>query len=70
MNAAEPKKIGYKTFPNGHAAYRYYKALLKDLSKNQDLNEVRHCKTSTKDYSHRLATHCRREKLLLPCMKI
>ena len=42
--ADEPKKIGYQTFPNGQAAYKYYKMLLRDLTQNQDLNEVCHCK--------------------------
>ena len=40
----EPRKIGYKTFSDGHAAYKYYKMLLRELTHNQDLNEVSHCR--------------------------
>ena len=36
----EPHKIGYRTFPNGNAAHKYYRMLLKELTPNQDLNEV------------------------------
>ena len=36
----ESSKIGYKTFSNGHAAYKYFKMLLRELTHNQDLNEV------------------------------
>ena len=38
----EPHKIGYRTFPNGNAAHKYYRMLLKELTPNQDLNEVGH----------------------------
>ena len=38
----EPKKIGCKTFEDGQAAYKYYKMLLRELTHNQDLNEVCH----------------------------
>ena len=42
----EPHKIGYRTFPNGSAAHKYYRMLLKELTPNQDLNEVGHqCKS-------------------------
>ena len=44
QDADEPRKIGYKSFPNGQAAYKYYKMLLRELTHNQDLNEVCHCK--------------------------
>ena len=44
QDADEPKKIGYKTFDNGQAAYKYYKMLLRELTQNQDLNEVCYCK--------------------------
>lgn len=47
QDADEPKKIGYKTFPDGPAAYKYYKMLLRELTHNQDLNEVCHCKPHT-----------------------
>ena len=43
QDVAEPRKIGYKTFSNGHAAFKYYKMLLRELTKNQDLNAVCHC---------------------------
>ena len=39
----EPRKIGYKTFPDGNVANKYYKDLLRDITHNQDLNEVCHC---------------------------
>ncbi|CAL5221456.1 g3648 [Coccomyxa viridis] len=42
QDADEPKKIGYKTFDNGQAAYKYYKMLLRELTQNQDLNEYEH----------------------------
>ena len=39
----EPRKIGYKTFLNGIEAYKYYRELLREITHNQDLNEVCHC---------------------------
>jgi hypothetical protein len=36
----EPKKIGYKVFKDGREASHYYRNLLTNLTKHQDLNEV------------------------------
>ena len=38
--ADEPQKVGYKTFQSGKEAADYFKKLLQNLTKNQDLNEV------------------------------
>jgi major membrane immunogen (membrane-anchored lipoprotein) len=40
FKADEPQKIGYKTFQSGKEAAEYFKKLLQNLTKNQDLNEV------------------------------
>ena len=36
----EPRKIGYKTFQSGKEAADYFRKLLLNITKNQDLNEV------------------------------
>ena len=68
QDVAEPRKIGYKTFPNGHAAFKYYKMLLRELTKNQDLNGVCHCQAGHSDKVQCIPMIC--ERVSFWCMSM